>query len=211
MKKPGILNDLNVLQKVVLGDGNSILFYFGDIPNWKKKDLVKDATNLVAHYEVVEIVFDLDSANLNNLYWKLHRYKGEELFLQLKNGQVSIWQGEASDHEEYWSSFDDFEDAFSIVSHKIYNVKKSAEDWKNDYENLLKSYYSLYLKKKIQLDDFREKIKIELKGKIEQRIVQKINHKKLLNEDDINQILDLALNDLHNGVRVDLYDDFLYD
>ena len=217
MEKRNILNNLNVLQKVTFGEDNSILFSFGDTPNWNKKETIKDVINSNDFYEVVEIKFNLDYENLTKLFWKIHRYIGEDFFIEQDNDRINIWEGEISDYEESWGTFDDLEDEILIVNHKKYNIQKSAQDWKNDYENLRKRYYSLYNKKKIQLDDFRQKIKLELKEKIEKRFEQKNNQKKnYINLDnftneDISQIIDLALNDLHNGVRIDLFTEFLFD
>ncbi|SFN61634.1 hypothetical protein SAMN05444143_1422 [Flavobacterium succinicans] len=216
MKKPNILNNLNILQKVTIEENNTILFFFGDTPNWNKKEVIKDVVNSDDFYEVIEINFNFDYKDLTRLYWKIHRYIGEEFFIEFDNGKINIWEGEISDNEECWGTFDDLEDEILIINYKKYNVQKSSQDWKNDYENLRKRYYSLYKKKKIQLDDFREKIKSELKEKIEKHLEQKIKQKRNyinsdnFTEEDVNQVISLALNDLHNGVRIDLFTEFLY-
>lgn len=214
MKKPNILNSFNILQKVTIEENNAVLFYFGDTPNWGKTEVIKDVVNSSDFYEVIEINLNLDYEDLISLYWKVHRYAGEEFFIEIDNDKMKIWQGEISECEEEWESFDDLDDEILFLNYKKYNVEKTSEDWKNDYENLRKRYYSLYNKKTIQLDSFREKIKLELKVKIEKDFVQLINTKRnsdSFTQEEVNKVISLALNDNNSGVRIDLLTEFLYD
>ncbi|WEK71570.1 MAG: hypothetical protein P0Y62_08385 [Candidatus Chryseobacterium colombiense] len=134
----------NILQKISFGEKNMIIFYFGDIPDWKKKEVIKDVVVPSDDYEVVEITFNLNYNDLADLYWKLNRYCGEEMFLQLNDDAVNFWEGEVTDFKEYWGTFDDLEENIPIVHHKKYTAPKSSDDWKRDYESLRARYYILY-------------------------------------------------------------------
>ncbi|WP_426278919.1 hypothetical protein ACN9MN_06740 [Chryseobacterium sp. S-02] len=145
-KHLNILNTkpINILQKILFGEQNTIIFYFGDTPNWSKTEIIKDVAVPSDYYEMIEITFNLKYNDLADLYWKINRYCGEEMFLQLNGDTLSFWEGEVVDFEEYWGTFDDLEDNIPILHHKKSNVLKSSDDWKSDYENLRARYYRLY-------------------------------------------------------------------
>lgn len=218
-KKRNILNTLklNILQKIILKENNTLIFYFGDTPNWRENCLIKDFIKMSDYYEVFKIQVNLDSKTLTELYWKIHRYSGQEMFLEVDNNYLNIWEGEISDYEEYWGSFDDLEDELPLLKYEKYTELKNAIDWKTDYESLRANFYSLYNKKNFQIKEFREKIKQELKEKINTRIEQKKQSKKnysnseSFTEQEINDIINLAFDDFHNGIKVDLFTEFIYD
>lgn len=213
MKDLKILNTLAlcILQKVTLENDSIVRFYFGDTPDWSRKGHIKDVVDPSESYEVIEVKFSMTHNQITDLYWKIHRYIGEEMFLQLSEpNKVSIWEG-VSEFEEDWGFFDDLEDGYTIVSYKVYNSEKQLEDWRREYVQLRKQFYSLHHKKKFQMNELREKIKEEIKGKIESRLEYKTAQKTLLTEDDVKQVISLALNDLYNGIAFNLYDEFIFE
>lgn len=206
MKSQNILNSLNILQKINLGDNNSILFYFGDTPNWNDNNVIKDVIEPKNHYEVVQVFCD---QKLTDLYWKLHRYSGEEMFLQKDKNKINIWEGEISDYEEFWGTFDDIEE-IEYKDYKFFTIEKSAEDWKRDYENLRKRYYSLYKKKTLQLNEYRNALLEEFKAKIESRAKSLENFGHTIDSRLLNQVYS-ALNDEHSGTKISSIVDFIYE
>lgn len=206
MKNLNIINKLNILQKVNLGENNSVLFFFGDTPNWKDKNVIKDITEPKNYYEVVQVFCDQE---INDLYWKLHRYSGEEMFLQKEANKINIGEGEISDYEEYWGTFDDIEE-IEYKDYKSFTIEKSAEDWKRDYENLRKRYYSLYKKKTLQLNEYRNALQDEFKAKIEFRVKSLENYGNTIDNRLLNQVYS-ALNDEHSGIKISSIVDFIYD
>jgi hypothetical protein len=147
MEKPNILNTLNILKKVEMGENSTILLYFGNIPNWNQNDFSYNIGESVDHYEVVEVNFDLEYSDKVDLYWKIHRYIGERSFITVENNFISLWRGEITDYEEQWNYFDDLDDEILILNYKKYNVEKTMQDWKTDYMKLEKRYYSLLIEK----------------------------------------------------------------
>lgn len=214
-----ILNskNLNILQKIVLKDNNTLAFYFGDTPNWRKNNIIKDVVEISDFYEVIIIKIDLSSDDLSKLFWKIHRYSGEEMVLEIKENNLIIWEGDVSGPIEYWGTFNDIEEEIPILKYEKFAELKSAMDWKTDFNSLRTSFHSLYRKKNFQIKEFREKIKQELEEKINGRIEQSLQSKKKCNkpesftEQEVNDIVNLALDDLNNGIKVDLFAEFIYD
>lgn len=149
MEKPNILNTLNILQKVEIGENSTVLFYFGDIANWTKNQFVHGIGDPVDFYEVFEINFNLNHEDILSLYWKIRRYVGEKFLIAFDENKMNIWNGEIHEYEEEWNFFDDLDDEILILNYSKYNAPKTAQDWKNDYTKLEKRYYSL-LEEKIQ-------------------------------------------------------------
>ncbi|WP_316634663.1 hypothetical protein [uncultured Flavobacterium sp.] len=216
MEKPNIINSFNILQNIRI-EQNNVLFSFSDVHNWEKNEVVNYQHQSSDFYEVVEVSFNLDHADLFNLYWKIKRYIGEEFFIVVSNDKINIYKGEISNYEEEWGLFDDLDNDILILNYKKYKIQKSSEDWKNDYESLQKRYYLLYKKKKIQIDNLREKIKLELKEKIEKRLEQQIIANKkyknsdILTQDEVTQIISIALGNNYNSLRENLSTEFLFD
>ena len=206
MKNLNIINNLNILQKISLGENNSILFYFGDTPNWKDKSVIKDVIEPKNYYEVVKIICDKE---LTDSYWKLHRYSGEEMFLQKDINKINIWEGEISDYEEYWGTFDDIEE-IEYKNYEFYTVEKSSDDWKRDYENLRERYYSLYKRKTLQLNEYRNALQEELKTKIESRVKSIEDYGHSVDKRLLEQVYS-ALNDKHSGTRISSIVDFIFE
>ncbi|WP_431244993.1 hypothetical protein ACQ9BO_12825 [Flavobacterium sp. P21] len=149
MEKPNIINTLNILQKVEIGESTAILFYFGDIPIWTKNEFVQEIGDPIDFYEVFEINFNLNHGDAVSLFWKIRRYVGEKFLIAFDKNKMNIWKGEIYEDEEEWSLFDDIDDEILILNYSKYNVPKTVQDWKNDYMKLEKRYYSL-LQEKIQ-------------------------------------------------------------
>jgi len=216
MEKPNIINSFNVLQNIIIEE-NNILFSFCDVHNWEKNEVINYQLQSSDFYEIVEVNFNLDHADLLDLYWKIRRYIGEELFIVENDVKINFYKGEISEYDEEWGLFDDLDDEILILNYKKYNIQKSLQDWKNDYESLQKRYYSLYKKKRIQVENFREKIKLELKEKIEKRLEQQIISNKyyknndVLSHEEVNKIIEIALDDNYNGLKNDLFTEFLFD
>ncbi|SNR36705.1 hypothetical protein [Flavobacterium sp. ov086] len=216
MEKPNIINSFNVLQNIIIEE-NNILFSFCDVHNWEKNEVINYQLQSSDFYEIVEVNFNLDHADLLELYWKIRRYIGEELFIVENDVKINFYKGEISEYDEEWGLFDDLDDEILILNYKKYNIQKSLQDWKNDYESLQKRYYSLYKKKRIQVENFREKIKLELKEKIEKRLEQQIISNKyyknndVLSHEEVNKIIEIALDDNYNGLKNDLFTEFLFD
>ena len=206
MKNLNIINSLNILQKINFGENNSILFYFGDTPNWNDKNVIKDVTEPKNHYEVVQIFCEQE---LTDFYWKLHRHSGEEMFLQKEENKINIWEGEICDYEEYWGTFDDIEE-IEYKEYKSFTIEKSAEDWKRDYENLRKRYYSLYKKKTLQLNEYRNALQDEFKNNIEIRVKSMENYGHTVDKRLLDQVFS-ALNDEHSGIKISSIVDFIYE
>ncbi|MCD0469262.1 hypothetical protein [Flavobacterium sp. JAS] len=216
MEKPNIINSFNVLQNIIIEE-NNVLFSFSDVHNWGENGEINYQLQSSDFYEVVEVNFNLDHADLLDLYWKIRRYIGEEFFIVENGDRINIYKGEICDYEEEWGLFDDLDDDILILNYKKYNIQKSLQDWKNDYESLQKRYYSLYKKKRIQVENFREKIKLELKEKIEERLEQqnfsnkKYKNTDVLSQDEVNKIIEIALDDNYNDLRNDLFTESLFE
>lgn len=147
MEKPNILNTLNILQKVEIGENTTILFYFGDIPAWTKNEFVHEIGDPADFYEVFEINFNLNHADVVSLYWKIRRYAGEKVLIAFNENKMNIWSGEIHQYEEEWSFFDDLDDEILIFNFSKYNVLKSVQDWKNDYMKLEEILFVIRRKK----------------------------------------------------------------
>ena len=205
MKNLKILHELNILQKVSLGVDNSILFFFGDTPNWSVNTFF-NVNNPKDYYEVVEIQVEKD---LNSIYWKTKRYAGRQMFLKLEDDKINIWEGEINGYEEYWITFDDIEE-IKHLNYKVYQEKKSAEDWKAEYMKLSKNHHSLYGKKSFQIKEYRLALQEEFRNKIDSRIesLKKNGHK--VDNRTLNQVYS-ALNDEHSGYKTSSIVDFIFE
>lgn len=197
MKDLNILNNLNVLQKVSLGENNSILFFFGDTPDWSNKNVIYDVVEPKAYFEVIKI---FAKENLTDLYWKAHRYSGERMFLEVEGNTINIWEGEISDYQEYWGAFDDL-DNIEYTTYEFYTVEKTADDWQKDYEKLRKRYYSLYNKKSLQLQEYKTALQDEFKNNIESR-VERLKSKKHSIDNRLLSEVTSVLNSDHSGISV---------
>jgi len=149
MENPNVLNTLNVLQKVEIDENNDVLFYLGDIPSWTKNEFTRGINGPVDFYEVFKINLNLTHADKISLYWKARRFVGEKFLITIDKNKMNIWKGELDEYEEQWSFFDDLDDYILILNYSKYNVPKTVQDWRNDYEKLEKRYYSL-LNERIQ-------------------------------------------------------------
>jgi hypothetical protein len=205
MKNLKILNELNILQKVTLGVDNSILFFFGDTPNWNVNTIF-DVSNPKDYYQVIEIKVEKE---LSNLYCKVKRYAGEQMFLQLEDDKINIWEGEISEYEQYWGTFDEIED-FKHTNYRVYQQEKSAEDWKTEYMKLRKNYHSLYEKKSFQLKEYRLALQKEFKAKIDTRVEHLKNRRHKVDDKTLDQVY-YALNDEHSGYKISSVVDFIFE
>lgn len=207
MEKPKIINHLNLLCKLTLESDASILFLFGDVPRWDKKEIITDTNPPKNYYDAVKIHFDKD---VTNLYWRMHRYTGEEMFLYLENNKLAIFEGEINDDQESWNYFDDLEDELPIKHYEVYTVEKTAADWKNDYENLRNKYHSLFQKKSFAVKDFRVKIKEELQEKIAYRLEWAKRSSRPIDQNTL-ELINQALKDMDNSQKIDLFTTFLFE
>ncbi|MCL5130553.1 hypothetical protein [Algibacter sp. L4_22] len=165
-----------------------------------------DVVNPKSYYEVVEVKVKTD---LNDLYWKIARYAGEEMFLQLENDKINIWEGEISEFQEYWGTFDEIEE-IEHISYELYTLEKNADDWKSDYEKLRKNYHALYGKKIFQLKEYRLAILEEFKDKIDTRIKHLKDSGLKVDDRIINQVHS-ALNDKNSGLKISSVVDFIFE
>lgn len=207
MKDLKIINSLNILQKVILEDDCTIAFYFGNALHWPfRYDRVYGAVEPKDYYEVVKVK---SIESLRDLYWKIHRYSGQQMFLQESKNKINIWEGEISGYCEEWGAFDDVEE-IQHEAYEFFTTEKTIEDWKREHESLRKVYNELYHRKSFQLKEYRRAIRDEFKDRINSR-VEHLKASGHIIDSELLREVNSGLDDERSGMKHSSIVDFIFE
>lgn len=139
-----ILNQLVYLKKVELLPENGLLLKFDNLPIWKNNRFNIYFTD--RHHDYYEGIFIYFKKNILNYHLLLQSHIGEQLYIEISNQNLNVWYAEYFDHIEDRNTVDHLEE-IEILNYSFEKLEKTSQDWKEEYQELEKTYLDLLSKK----------------------------------------------------------------
>lgn len=140
-----ILNQLVYLKKVELLSENGILLKFDNLPIWRNNSPNIYFTD--RHHNYYEGIFIYFKENILNYHMLFKSQIGEQIYIEILNQYLNVWYAEYFDHTEDRNTIDYLEEV-EISDFRYEKIEKTAEDWKDEYKRLEKTYLDLLYKEK---------------------------------------------------------------
>lgn len=135
-----ILNKLVYLKKIELLSENGLLLKFDNLPIWKTNSFNIYFTD--RHHDYYEGIFIYFKENVLNYHMLFQAQIGEQLYIDIFNKYLNVWYAENFDHIEDRNTIDNLEE-IEILNFKFEKMEKTAQDWKNEYISLEKTYLAM--------------------------------------------------------------------
>ncbi|WP_312901848.1 hypothetical protein [Chryseobacterium taichungense] len=135
-----ILNKLVYLKNVELLSENGLLLKFDNLPIWRSNQFNIYFTD--RHHDYYECIFIYFKKNILNYHMIFKSLIGEQLYIEISNHLLNVWYAEYFDHIEDRNTVDNLEE-IEVFNFKFEKIEKTAQDWKNEYTSLEKTYLDL--------------------------------------------------------------------
>lgn len=135
-----ILNKLVYLKNVELLPENGLLLKFDNLSIWENNHLNTYFTD--RHHDYYECISVHFKENVLNYHMTFKSLIGEQLYIEISEQLLNVWYAEYFDHIEDRNTVDHLEE-IEVSNVKFEKMDKTAQDWKNEYISLEKTYLDL--------------------------------------------------------------------